>query len=78
MSSTNSIVRHCHKCGSLITTTFKQIGGDVFCPMCSAIPEWNVGNDMGWRCPNCGRGNSPFVKQCDCIPYVPTWTTTDI
>lgn len=24
----------------------------------------------GWRCPNCGRGNSPSVAQCVCGPPV--------
>jgi len=27
--------------------------------------EW-TDPDMGWRCPNCGRGNAPYMKYCDC------------
>lgn len=28
-------------------------------------PKFSEGK-VGWRCPNCGRGNAPDVKHCDC------------
>ncbi len=33
-------------------------------------PRWledaRADSDTGWRCPNCGRGNAPYMKYCDC------------
>ena len=46
---------------------------------CSKAPSWG-GSDpiidptlppaglLGWTCPRCGRGNSPFTSTCPCIP----------
>lgn len=31
--------------------------------------------NLGWECPVCGRGNSPFTTTCPCIQTVPKWPT---
>ncbi len=30
---------------------------------------------IGWTCPRCARGNSPFTATCPCIPLPPFVTT---
>ena len=30
---------------------------------------------MGWLCPRCGRGNSPFATSCPCLPMPPITVT---
>ena len=42
------------------------------CPMCvadGARVHWNATPvvPVGWRCPNCGRGNAPTTPSC-CVP----------
>ena len=33
---------------------------------------------IGWVCPNCGRGVSPYVQYCDCNPvYSPIYVPID-
>lgn len=34
------------------------------------------GGPIGWICPRCGRGNSPYNNTCSC--YSGTCTTTDV
>ncbi|VVB53248.1 Uncharacterised protein [uncultured archaeon] len=31
--------------------------------------------NLGWKCPVCGRGNSPFTTTCPCVQAVPKWPT---
>ena len=31
---------------------------------------------MGWICPVCGRGNSPFSSACPCVPNVKITTSS--
>lgn len=70
----------CYKCGRPLGNNYTLIGNEPFCVICSNEmnkPAMPVGM-QGWICPVCGKGNSPFVKQCDCQPYQVTYTTTDM
>lgn len=41
-------------------------------------PEVSSGYLIGWVCPLCGRGNSPFNSICSCKPFqaYPTYQPT--
>lgn len=36
--------------------------------------EQKTGGMVGWICPVCGRGLSPFTSVCPCKPFTPTIT----
>jgi hypothetical protein len=65
--TTGTDASRCVGCGCLLL-------GGTHAPGCRFIaqhplPTWSV----GWRCPNCGAGNSPSTSRCACVPmpYLP-------
>lgn len=89
----------CEKCGRETGTA-----GCNWCKFKEAAEAWNKekageaqeaqkASPVGWRCPVCGRGHSPWTSSCPCVPapiyyqplpiypqpyYPPWWTTTTI
>lgn len=64
----------CRKCGKEIQET---TAADVVCAECreredqllkfkETVYEREVGGNVGWVCPVCGRGNAPWAAVCSC------------
>jgi len=74
---------HCQKCGGSFGGICAQ---HTACAACEC-PAINVLGPpaqpamLGWRCPNCGAGMSPFASRCGCVDgplrvtCQPVWTT---
>ena len=66
----------CNPLGSVGSTGTPPIG-DLTKPWDSSpqLPPKPVIVNYGWLCPRCGRGNSPYLTTCPCLPipklYVP-------
>jgi len=65
--------QNCVKCGREITGGLYVNGDGPFCTACQ--PSTQPQGLSGWRCPNCGQANSPFVLHCPCGPNVHITTT---
>lgn len=78
MSDTTNNKLRCSRCGREVENYYGVVGNPLCneCSFLSFLPAMPGCGDMGWRCPNCGRGNSPYVKQCDCHPNVHINTVT--
>lgn len=57
-STSDSLKKEC-SCGKIN----EQVDGCLLCK-----PQ-NLSGLMGWLCPACGRGNSPFSTTCPCKPW---------
>lgn len=45
------------------------------CPYRVSSNQIPVYGTLGWICPRCGRGNSPFTGTCICLPPPPPIVT---
>jgi len=65
----------CPKCKTEIETMRKKIK-DAEKKHAPELPEHPIpAGAIGWTCPRCGRGNSPFSSSCPCVPLpIPTVT----
>jgi hypothetical protein len=66
---------NCMKCGK----TFQSAtNGDTICQECkngNAFQPTGVGGLIGWICPVCGAGLSPYTARCSCQGYQPMKVT---
>ena len=68
---------HCDACGRLISGIWTTVNGRNICDVCYhfLFPKPQATGMLGWICPKCGRGLSPFVSECPCGPDGPLLTT---
>lgn len=62
----------CQRCGKYMSW---WLGGKPVCEDCDRdklFPAPSPGGPVGWICPVCGRGNSPYSTFCSCAGY-PTY-----
>lgn len=57
---------HCSKCGKPFIYVGDIIGDpkDYIC-QCNVKRQWQPYQNYGWTCPQCGKVNAPFVRECD-------------
>ena len=74
MANTTGGNYHCQKCGMAVndlvyreSKPIPDIAIEKITPI-NPIPN-NNDKRMGWICPNCKRGISPYVEVCNCIEY---------
>jgi rubredoxin len=76
MTSTTGGNYHCQKCGTAVNDLVYRESKPILDPdiaiekitPINPIPN-NNDNRMGWICPNCKRGISPYVEVCNCIEH---------
>jgi hypothetical protein len=68
---------YCSRCGKeIIGGSYASYSdGRILCFVCmnaesATFPEPTFG-PVGWKCPVCGRGNAPWLLQCDCVKDAP-------
>ena len=80
-TSSSLDLNHCQNCGGSYGGICGQHTG---CRACECVPAINIVSPqpmlMGWICPNCRGGMSPFAQRCPCMdpPFQvtcePSWT----
>ena len=65
----------CKQCG---INDLGTADGDGLCTQCRNEPIPQPGGFLGWVCPVCGRGNSPYSSFCPCMGWPEYKVTCDI
>ncbi len=64
----------CTRCGAELTSG----DTDGLCSKRRSESQLPTGGLMGWICPVCGRGNSPYTSFCPCMGWPEYKVTCDI